>query len=216
VKQIVYLSTASVYGEVGYGLVDESCVPNPVHPDGMTHLGAEQLLASMVAAERWSVVILRLANVVGLPSAGGTFFKKTTLFSTLADVIAGGREQLEIFGVDWPTFDGTAVRDYVQLGDAVRAIVMALAKMPPMGEKTIYNIASGRGDSVRDVVRCFEKVSGKKIPVVELSARPGEIARSVIEPRKIQRELGWERRVNDLESLVRETCGLGKERLFGR
>jgi len=213
VKQIVCLSTAAVYGEVESGLADEEQVPNPTHPDGRTHRGVEQLLASMAETERWSVVLLRIANVVGRVP-GGAFYKKNNLFSVLEDVVAGRREHCELFGSGWPTFDGTAVRDYVHVGDVAEAVVAALSRMPPMGEKAIYNVASGRGDSVRDVVRCFEKISGKEIHVVESAAHPGEIARSVLEPRKARRELHWERRFDDLESLVRDVVGVDGEKGF--
>ncbi|MDR2377621.1 MAG: NAD-dependent epimerase/dehydratase family protein [Puniceicoccales bacterium] len=216
VKQIVYLSTASVYGEVESGLANELQVPNPINPDGMTHLGVEQLLASLAESERWSVVILRPSNVVGRVSPGGsTFWKKNTLFSVLGEVVGGERESCEVFGCDRPTFDGTAVRDYVHGEDVVRALVSALSSLPAMGTGVTYNLASGRGNSVLEVIRGFEKVSGKSIPVVESAAHPGEIARSVLEPRKAQRELHWGRRFDDLESLIRDVC-LGKEQgLFG-
>ncbi|MDR2420357.1 MAG: NAD-dependent epimerase/dehydratase family protein [Puniceicoccales bacterium] len=211
VKQIIYLSTAAVYGEVETGLAEESQVPNPVNPDGATHLGVEHLLASMVAAERWSVVIFRISNVVGRTKHKGEEIlpSKDTLFSVLANVISGRQTHCEIFGCDRPTFDGSAVRDYVHVDDVANAIVSVLSHMPPAGCQVIYNLASGRGDSVHDVIRCFENFFGKEIPFVESKSFLGEVARSVLQPRKAQDELHWERRFNSLESLVNdvgETC----------
>jgi UDP-glucose 4-epimerase len=209
VKQMIYLSTAAIYGEVETGLAEESQVPNPINPDGATHLGVEQLLASMVAAERWSVVIFRISNVVGRMEHGGEKISapKDTLFSVLTNIISGQQTRCEIHGCDKPTFDGTAVRDYVHVDDVANAIVSVLSHMPPAGRQVIYNLASGRGDSVCDVIRCFEKIFGKEIPFVESKGFFGEIARSVLQPRKAQDELHWERRFNSLESLVNDIYG---------
>ncbi|MDR3143475.1 MAG: UDP-glucose 4-epimerase GalE [Puniceicoccales bacterium] len=216
VKQIIYLSTASVYGEVESGLADESQVPNPINPDGMTHLGVEQLLAALAESERWSVVILRPSNVVGRASSGESIsLKKDNLFSILGEVVNGERESCEVFGNDRPTFDGTAVRDYVHVEDVIHAFISALSSMPAMGTRGSYNLASGRGYSVREVIRSFERIFGKRIPVVESDAHPGEIARSVLDPRKAQRELHWERRFDDLKTLVRDTCPGREGELFG-
>jgi UDP-glucose 4-epimerase len=207
VKQMIYLSTAAVYGEVETGLAEESQVPNPINPDGTTHLGVEHLLASMVAVERWNVVMFRISNVVGYsPHAPASSQKEDTLFSVLADVVVGKRAHCKIFGCDKSTFDGTAVRDYVHVDDVANAIVSVLSHMPAAGNQVIYNLASGRGDSVRDVMRCFENVSEKKIPFEESKGQSGEIVRSVLQARKAQAELRWERKFNSLESLVRDVC----------
>ncbi|MDR0444680.1 MAG: NAD-dependent epimerase/dehydratase family protein, partial [Puniceicoccales bacterium] len=210
VKQMIYLSTGAIYGEVETGLAEESRVPEPINPDGTTHLGVEHLLASMVETERWSVVIFRISNVVGClePRGEKILAPKDTLFSILADILLGKREHCEIFGCDKSTFDGTAIRDYVHIRDATDAICSVLSHMPSTGMQEIYNIASGRGDSIRDVMRCFEKISGEKISIIESVSQSGEIARSVLQPRKIQEELHWERRFNDLESLVKDACGM--------
>jgi UDP-glucose 4-epimerase len=191
------------------GLAEESQVPNPINPDGATHLGVEHLLTSMVAAERWSVAIFRISNVVGWTKYEREKIRasKDTLFSVLLDIVMGKREHCEIFGCDKPTFDGTAVRDYVHVDDVANAIVSVLPHMPAAGSQIIYNLASGRGDSVRDVIRCFENVSEKKIPFVESKGFLGEIARSVLQARRAQAELHWERRFNSLESLVSDVCG---------
>jgi UDP-glucose 4-epimerase len=215
VKQMIYLSTGAIYGEIEAGLAEESQRLEPINPDGTTHLGVEHLLTSITESARWSVVVFRLSNVVGQTFHEISFPQKSgTLFSALTDVILGKREHCEIFGCDKSTFDGTAIRDYVHVQDVSNVICSVLSHMPLAGVKEVYNVASGRGDSVRDVVRCFENISGKKIPIVESMSQSGEIARSVLQPRKIQDGLHWVRRFNDLESLVKDACKVCSTDLF--
>ena len=195
-KRIIFSSSATVYGDPERLPIDEGCRLSTTNPYGSTKLMIEMILKDMVVADpEWCVVLLRYFNPVGAHKSGmiGEDPKgiPNNLTPYIARVAAGKLEKVNVFGNDYPTPDGTGVRDYIHVTDLAKGHIAALKKMSDKGV-FIYNLGTGNGYSVLDVIHAFEKAVGHPLPYVICPRRPGDIATCYASADKAKKELGWE------------------------
>jgi UDP-glucose 4-epimerase len=205
VERFVFSSTAAVYGMPDRLPVAESAPARPINPYGRSKLVTEWMLedvAASGAAGRFRHVILRYFNVAGA-SGDGTLGQATEnathLIKVASEAACGARERITVFGTDYPTRDGTCVRDYIHVDDLARAHLDALRYLEGGGASDTFNCGYGRGFSVREVLRMVEKVSGVKLRIEEGARRAGDAAELVADSAKIRKALGWRPRDDDLE-----------------
>ena len=196
VKNIVFSSSATVYGDPQEVPIDESFPLSAANPYGRTKLMMEEILTDLYNAEKdWNVVILRYFNPVGAHKSGTIGEDPNgipnNLMPYISQVAIGKLERLSVFGNDYPTKDGTGVRDYIHVTDLAEGHVKALSRITPEGSLSIYNLGTGKGYSVLEMIQAFEKASGKKIPYTIAPRRPGDIAECWASPLKAEKELGW-------------------------
>ena len=206
VRHFIFSSTAAVYGMPESGVASEESPLQPINPYGMSKLMTEQMLRDLSAANDLRHVILRYFNVAGCDPDGriGQSTKNATLLIKVAcEVAVGKREQLSIFGTDYPTPDGTGVRDYIHVEDLANAHIRALNYLRNGGESTTLNCGYGHGYSVREVIRMVEKIHGASIPVTENPRRAGDTPSLIANADRIRMLLDWQPRYNDLETIVR-------------
>jgi UDP-glucose 4-epimerase len=201
VKRIVFSSSATVYGMAERMPLTEESPVGAVNPYGRTKLMVEQILRDVAAADvEWRVMLLRYFNPVGAHASGligedpaGT---PNNLMPFVAQVAAGRRPRLRVFGGDYPTRDGTGVRDYIHVVDLALGHVSALAKVMDAGapRENVVNLGTGRGHSVLEVVRTFEAASGRSVPCEIVDRRPGDVATCYADPTRASTLLGWQAR----------------------
>lgn len=202
--RLVFSSTAAVYGMAEQSPIEETAPLRPINPYGRTKLMAEQAIGDFAAAYGVGACALRYFNVAGAhPSGqlGEAHEPESHLIPRVLRAAQGLEPAAAIFGTDYPTPDGTCVRDYVHVEDLVDAHLLALDAIKP-GELSVYNLGSERGFSVREVIAACEREIGRPIRVEEKSRRAGDPARLVACSRKIERELGWKKRFPDLATIV--------------
>ncbi|WP_182898595.1 UDP-glucose 4-epimerase GalE [Microbispora sp. H10830] len=191
VNRIVFSSTAATYGEPERTPILETDPTRPGNPYGASKLAVDTALTAFAELYGLGAVSLRYFNVAG---AYGEFRERHTvethLIPNVLKVALGERESVSVFGTDYPTPDGTCVRDYVHVADLARAHLLALDACTP-GEHRIYNLGSGTGFSVKEVVDVCREVTGHPIPTTVAPRRPGDPAVLVASSEKIRRELGW-------------------------
>src|SRR5437588_4130014 len=204
VARFVFSSTCATYGVPATVPITEDNPQRPINPYGHTKLAVEFALADYAAAYGLGYAALRYFNAAGA-SPDGTIGEdhdpETHLIPLVLQVALGRRPHVEVFGTDYPTPDGTCVRDYIHVDDLAEAHLLALEKLGP-GMELRYNLGIGRGYSVRQVIRTVEEVTGKKVPVKEGPRRAGDPPELVAGSEKIQRELGWRPRYGDLRGIV--------------
>lgn len=197
VFKFVFSSSATVYGEPAQMPISEVCpVYQPTNPYGRSKLMVEDTLRDLASSEpRWSIAILRYFNPVGAHESGligedpnGT---PNNLLPYIAQVAMGKLPELSVFGNDYPTHDGTGVRDYIHVVDLAEGHLRALDTLENLTGAHVWNLGTGQGYSVLDMVRAFEDASGKPVPYRISPRRPGDIAICYSDPSKAQRELGW-------------------------
>ncbi len=199
-ERIVFSSTASVYGTPEEIPVSESAPLQPVNPYGWTKVMGEKILVDASRAYGLRYVSLRYFNVAGATDRCGEAHRpETHLIPSVLEVALGQRPYLELFGSDYSTPDGTCIRDYIHVVDLAEAHLLALEKTA--NSAGVYNLGSNRGYSVREVIACAEKVTGKKIAVRQKPRRAGDAARLVASFEKAKTELGWQPS-RDLEEMV--------------
>jgi UDP-glucose 4-epimerase len=207
VRRFVFSSTAAVYGIPAGGLAREDSPTAPINPYGLSKLMSEWMLRDLAAAaSQLRYVALRYFNVAGSDPGGriGHSAPNATLLVKVAcQVAAGAREQLSIFGTDYPTPDGTGVRDYIHVEDLAAAHLAALDYLDRGGDSTTLNCGYGHGYSVREVLQTVEKVAGKALKVVEAPRRAGDPPSLVAHAERIRDVLGWVPRYDNLETIVR-------------
>lgn len=197
VKNIIFSSSATVYGDPAFVPITEECPKGQItNPYGQTKGMLEQILTDFHTADpEWNVVILRYFNPIGAHESGriGEDPKgiPNNLVPYIAQVAVGKRECLGVFGNDYPTHDGTGVRDYIHVVDLAVGHVKALKKIEEKAGVKIYNLGTGKGYSVLDVVKAYEKACGKPIPYEIKERRPGDIATCYADASKAKEELGW-------------------------
>ena len=218
VKRFVFSSTAAVYGEPAISPVSETMTAQPVNPYGRSKLMTEWMLEDLARAEEgFEYVALRYFNVAGADGAGrsGQVVKDAThLIKVAVQTALGMREKLTIFGNDYPTHDGTCVRDYIHVSDLAAIHVEALEYLRAGGKSVALNCGYGRGFSVREVVEMVKKVSGVDFVVEEGERRPGDPAQLVADPRRVREVFGWAPKHQDLEEIV-ATALAWEERVGG-
>ncbi len=205
VKRFIFSSTAAVYGEpVAIPIAeDHPCAPS--NPYGNTKLAVERMLADCDAAYGLKYTALRYFNAAGADESGeiGELHDpETHLIPIVLRAADGQIDHLRVFGTDYPTTDGTCIRDYVHVNDLAQAHLLALDALLDGGQSSIYNLGSSSGYSVREVIGKAEAVTGKKIPVVEAPRRPGDPAVLVASSEKIKRQLGWAPAYDNLEKII--------------
>jgi UDP-glucose 4-epimerase len=204
IERFVFSSTAATYGVPKQVPITEDEPQQPINPYGAGKLVVERALADYAAAYGWSYAALRYFNASGA-SADGAIGEdhdpETHLIPLVLQTVLGQKPHIEVFGTDYPTPDGTCIRDYIHVEDLAEAHLLALERQQP-GQGLRYNLGIGRGYSVREVIRTVEEVTGKQVAVKEGSRRPGDPPVLVASSEKIQRELGWRPRYTDLRPIV--------------
>ncbi|WP_420637544.1 UDP-glucose 4-epimerase GalE [Candidatus Poriferisocius sp.] len=197
VRRLVFSSSATVYGVPEHVPVAESAVLGPANPYGWTKLVIEQMIADVVRADtRWSATLLRYFNPVGAHPSGligeDPVGVPGNLMPYLLQVAAGRRERLPLYGTDYPTPDGTALRDYIHVMDLADGHVAALERLDTSaGKAAIYNLGTGRGVSVLEMIAAMREATGHPVPYEEHDRRPGDVPRLWADPGRAHRELGW-------------------------
>ena len=206
VKHFVFSSTAAVYGIPAGGRCSETSPNAPINPYGTSKLMSEWMLRDLAAASDLRYVALRYFNVAGCDRQGriGQSTEKATLLvKVAAEAALGRRPQLAIFGTDYPTPDGTGVRDYIHVEDLARAHLDALRHLRDGGASDTLNVGYGHGYSVREVIDAMTRVHGAPIPVVEQPRRAGDPPELVAECSRIKKVLGWQPELDDLDLICR-------------
>jgi len=206
VKHFVFSSTAAVYGIPAGGLAAEDTPTQPINPYGASKLMSEWMLRDLSAATPLRHAILRYFNVAGSDPGGRighTAASGTLLVKVACQAAAGVRAGVSVYGTDYPTPDGTGVRDYIHVEDLAAAHLDSLECLRAGGESTTLNVGYGRGYSVREVLQTVERVSGRRIAVSEAPRRPGDPPSLVARAERIRNVLGWRPRFDDLEKIVR-------------
>ena len=207
VRCLIVSSSAAVYGVPDAVPVPETAsTGRPGTPYGTSKLIIEQMLDDLAAADsRWSMGLLRYFNPVGAHPSGeiGEDPRDTpsNLVPCISKVAAGRRDALSLLGDDYPTADGTGVRDYIHVVDLARGHIRALQRLTPGCHR--WNLGTGRGYSVREAVAAFERASGQSIPVRVAPRRRGDVAECYADPTRAQRELGWQAE-HDLDAMMRD------------
>ncbi|WP_367319402.1 UDP-glucose 4-epimerase GalE [Streptomyces sp. HUAS ZL42] len=208
VHRLVFSSSCSLYGEAGSGPLDESTPARPTNPYAASKWACEQILADVCHRRpEYSVLCLRYFNPVGAHPSGllgedpqGT---PENLMPYLAQVAVGRRNQLRVYGSDYPTPDGTAIRDYIHVMDTVEAHRVALDRLADTSGMQVYNLGLGHGSSVLDVVTAFSRVCGREIPYELAPRRPGDVSELVADASAVTRAWGW-RPLRDLDDMCRD------------
>ena len=206
VRHFIFSSTAAVYGIPGSGLVTLESPTEPVNPYGKSKLMTEVMLEDLSKVAPLRYAVLRYFNVAGADPDGriGQSTPASTLLIKVAcETALGKRKQLNIYGTDYPTADGTGVRDYIHVSDLAAAHTLALRHLETGGDSITLNCGYGHGYSVHEVVRAVEQVHGRPIPVVETGRRPGDPPQLVADGSSTRAALGWRPRYDDLELIVR-------------
>ena len=206
-KNIIVSSSATVYGDPAFIPITEECPKGTcTNPYGWTKWMLEQILTDLHTADpEWNVVLLRYFNPIGAHKSGTIGENPNgipnNLMPYITQVAVGKLEKLHVFGNDYNTHDGTGVRDYIHVVDLAKGHVCALKKLEPGSGLSIYNLGTGVGYSVLDIVKSFEEATGVKVPYVIDPRRAGDIAECYSSPEKAQKELGWK-----AENGIREMC----------
>ncbi|ADK07988.1 TPA: UDP-glucose 4-epimerase GalE [Bacillus cereus biovar anthracis] len=197
VKNFIFSSSATVYGIPKTSPITEEFPLSVTNPYGQTKLMIEQIMRDVAKADdEWSIALLRYFNPFGAHQSGRIGEDPNgipnNLMPYVTQVAVGKLKELNIFGNDYPTKDGTGVRDYIHVVDLAKGHVKALEKVLKTKGVEAYNLGTGKGYSVLEMVNAFEKVSGKKIPYKVIGRRPGDVAICFADVSKAKRELGWE------------------------
>jgi UDP-glucose 4-epimerase len=205
VKNLVFSSSATVYGMPEVVPISEDFPLSATNPYGRTKLMIEEILRDLYVADRdWSIALLRYFNPIGAHESGRIGEDPNgipnNLMPFITQVAVGKREQLQVFGNDYPTVDGTGVRDYIHVVDLANGHLKALEKVTAATGVEAYNLGTGTGYSVLEIVAAFEKAAGVEIPYKIVDRRPGDIAVCYADPAKAKNVLGWtaERGIEDM------------------
>ena len=208
VKRMVFSSSATVYGNPSESPLTETSDLSATNPYGQTKLTIEHIFRDLCESDsEWNVSLLRYFNPVGADESGRIGEDPTgipnNLMPYVTQVAVGKRKRLSVFGSDYPTHDGTGVRDYIHVTDLAKGHLKALEHLDKESGAEAYNLGTGKGSSVLDIIKTFEKVTGKKIPYELTDRRPGDAAVCFANPGKAKRRLGWETE-KDLEDMCRD------------
>jgi len=212
VKKLIFSSSAATYGEVDVNPISETTKANPTNPYGSTKLQIEDLISKEAVKHGLSAVSLRYFNVAGaLKTKSGWLAERHDPETHLIPNILQSSEEnpVQVFGTNWPTPDGTCIRDFVHVIDLVEAHLLALLSLKNPGHK-IYNLGSGTGYSVKEVIAASDKATGKSIPFISAERRSGDPAILVSDITKAKKELGWEPLLR-LEKMVEDAYASKKD-----
>lgn len=205
VKKFVFSSTCATFGVPATLPIHETMPQAPINPYGQTKLDIENALKAMAHAHGLSFAAFRYFNAAGAAedgTIGEDHDPETHLIPVAIDVAIGKRPHLQLFGTDYPTPDGTCLRDYVHVDDLSRAHIAVFPKLEQPGAQLFYNLGTGTPTSNREVIRAVEKVVGKPVKVIESPRRPGDPPALFADSAKAKRELGWNVKYPDIESTV--------------
>lgn len=204
VKNIIFSSTAAVYGNTEAVTVTEDIPVNPISPYGRTKAIVEQILEDCHKAYGLNYCVFRYFNVSGAHEKypiGQAVKHNTALIPIILEVAAGEREAVQVFGNDYPTKDGTGVRDFIHVVDLVDAHILGLDKLF-RNESAIYNLGNGQGFTVMEMIEAARKVTGHPVPAVITDRRPGDIAISIASSEKTKKELSWQPKYPEVEKII--------------
>ncbi|MDE3016485.1 MAG: UDP-glucose 4-epimerase GalE [Pseudomonadota bacterium] len=205
-NNIIFSSTAAVYGAAKKLPIGEEETAAPINPYGSSKLMIEWLLRDYFISDAIQFAALRYFNAAGADpdgEAGCLHEMPNNLVPVLMQVQAGIRPVFEIYGTDYPSPDGTAIRDYVHVTDIAEAHVLALGYLIKEKKNLTLNIGTGRGHSVKEVVHCVEKLTGRAVPVETRPRRAGDVAELVADPANAGRVLGWKAKHSHLENIIK-------------
>lgn len=214
VNRFVFSSTAAVYGNPTQIPVTEDHPPAPLNPYGLSKRMMEMILADTAIATPLRYIVLRYFNVAGARndlSVGQRTKGATHLIKVAAEVVCGKRNKIYVFGNDYPTKDGTGVRDYIHVEDLADAHVLALEHLSTHQENLVLNCGYGKGFSVNEVLTVMSKVAGQKLPTEMGPRRAGDAAEIVADSAKLKKVLGWKPRFNDLELICKTALAWEKK-----
>jgi len=206
VTQFVFSSTCATYGTPTTLPITENAPQKPINPYGQTKLDVENLLKALSHAYGLSFAAFRYFNAAGAASDGSIgedHSPETHLIPLAIDVALGKRAHLELYGTDYPTPDGTCLRDYVHVDDLSRAHIAAFEKLKTPGTQLFYNLGTGKPTSNREVISAIERVSGKKVTIIEKPRRAGDPASLYANSSKAIQELGWNIQYPTIDSIVK-------------
>jgi len=206
VKRLIFSSTAAVYGIPEKVPVTEETPLLPINPYGASKVMVEHMLHDTAASSDFNYVSLRYFNVAGadpMSRIGQSREDATHLITVSLRTALGRKSHLSIFGTDYPTHDGTCIRDYIHVDDLSDAHILALEYLASGGNSNIFNCGYGHGYSVKEVVDTVRKVTGIDFPVVETDRRPGDPPSLIADSSKIRRELGWTPRHDELKYIIK-------------
>jgi UDP-glucose 4-epimerase len=199
VRRLIFSSTCAIFGPPERVPIDETMPKRPINPYGESKLTFEKILRWYDEIHGLKFVSLRYFNAAGASRKFGEDHRvETHLIPNVLKVALGQKSQVEIFGTDYDTPDGTCIRDYIHIIDLARAHILAL-KSP---KSEFYNLGTGGGASVREVINCCREITDRKIDIVEKPRRPGDPPRLIASSEKIRRELGWNPQFQSLNSIV--------------
>ncbi len=205
VRCFIFSSTAAIFGEPEYTPIDENHPQRPINPYGRSKRMVEEMLADYDQAHGLRSVSLRYFNAAGADPEGELGERhnpESHLIPLVLQAASGRRESIAIYGNDYPTPDGTCVRDYIHVWDLCSAHLLALEHLLADGESAAYNLGNGKGFSVREVIDTVRRVTGKEISVEMQERRAGDPAVLVADCQKARLELGWQPRFADLDTII--------------
>lgn len=205
VRHFIFSSTAAVYGNPVTVPIPETAELHPINPYGFSKLFVEHALRDLSGASDFRYVALRYFNAAGAdPSGeiGESHNPESHLIPLILEAASGRRKNISIFGTDYPTKDGTCIRDYVHVNDLADAHLKALDYLLEGGESDVFNCGYGHGYSVRDVVETVKTVTGRQFEVVESPRRAGDPAELVADSRKLKQQLAWNPRFDSMETII--------------
>ena len=199
VGKIVFSSTCAIFGPPERVPIDETMPKQPINPYGESKLGFEKILRWYDEIHGLKFIALRYFNAAGASAKFGEDHRvETHLIPNVLKVALGEKAAVEIFGTDYETPDGTCIRDYIHIIDLARAHILALTS----NKSDFYNLGTGGGASVREVIDSCRKITGRKIDIVEKPRRPGDPPRLIASSEKIKRELGWKPQFQSLDAII--------------
>ncbi|PGZ91707.1 UDP-glucose 4-epimerase GalE [Bacillus sp. AFS029533] len=205
VKKFIFSSTAATYGIPEVDIITEETVTNPINPYGQSKLMIEKILADFHKAYDLGYVVLRYFNAAGAHATGligEDHTPETHLIPLVLQHLLGQRESISVFGSDYPTPDGTCIRDYIHITDLASAHILALASLLENGElNNTYNLGNGKGFSVNEIIQTCERIADKNANVIFTDRREGDPAQLIASSQKIYEELGWETKYS-LEQII--------------
>ena len=204
VKKLVFSSTCATYGMPARMPIVEDMPQNPINPYGASKLMVERILLDTAKAEGLAFAAPRYFNVAGCApdgAIGEDHRPETHIIPVLLQVALGKRPHMDLYGTDYPTKDGTCIRDYIHVWDLVEAHLVLLENLKP-GEGLFYNLGVGRGYSNREIIDSAKRVTGKNITIKEAQRRAGDPPELFAAPDKIKRDLGWSAKITNLDEIV--------------
>jgi UDP-glucose 4-epimerase len=215
VTRMVFSSTAAVYGDPVRTPIDEAHPTQPVNPYGASKLAVERMLSDCSAAYGIGAVVLRYFNAAGADPSGDLGERhdpETHLIPLVLQAASGRRASISVFGNDWPTRDGTCVRDYIHVSDLCVAHLQALEWLAKGGRYECFNLGNGDGATVLEVIEAARRVTGRPIKIIEAERRAGDPPSLIADASKARRVLGWQPARADIEDIVRDAWNFEQRR----